>query len=199
MSNFSEKYLSDTSEITKLIDCQVIENIVEGLVKLRKREGRLFFLGSGGGAGHASHAVNDFRKISNIECYTPTDNVSELTARINDDGWDTSYKNWLLVSNFSANDAIFVFSVGGGSTDKNISINLVECIKLASSLGADIYGVVGRDGGFLKKSSDKVSIIPTVDESLVTPHTEGWQAVVWHLVVSHPSLMANQMKWESES
>ena len=141
--------------------------------------------------------VPNFRKLGNIECYTPSDNVSELTARVNDDGWDTAYSNWLKVSNFSKDDAIFVFSVGGGSKDKNISVNLVNCISLANELGASIMGVVGRDGGFTKESSDLTIVIPTVDENLVTPHTEGWQAVLWHLLISHPLVSVNETKWES--
>ena len=195
--SFSQSYLHQTIQIADSLDPQIIENIARGLSSLRERNGRLFFIGSGGGAGHASHAVNDFRKIANIECYTPTDNVSELTARVNDDGWDTSYSNWLKVSRFNSNDGIFVFSVGGGSLEKNISVNLVECIKMAKDLGSSIFGVVGKDGGFVKESSDDVVVIPTIDEKLITPHTEGWQAVVWHALVSHPAITENEMKWES--
>ena len=167
------------------------------LSNLRNRKGRLFFIGSGGGAGHSSHAVCDFRKLANIECYTPSDNISELTARVNDDGWDSAYSNWLKVSKFNSNDALFVFSVGGGSKEKNISVNLVNCISLANDLGASVMGVVGRDGGYTKKSSELTIVIPTIDESLVTPHTEGWQAVLWHLLISHPSVGVNETKWES--
>ena len=169
--SFSQSYLDQTTQIANSLDPQIIENISKGLSSLRERNGRLFFIGSGGGAGHASHAVNDFRKIANIECYTPTDNVSELTARINDDGWDTSYSNWLKVSRFNSNDGIFVFSVGGGSLEKNISINLVECIKMAKDMGSSIFGIVGKDGGFVKESSDDVVVIPTIDDKLITPHT----------------------------
>lgn len=194
---FAEQFLQQTSRISSAIDPKVIEAMASALVELRERRGRLFFIGSGGGAGHASHAVNDFRKIANIECYTPCDNVSELTARINDDGWDTSYSNWLKVSNLSDKDAVFVFSVGGGNREKNISVNLVECISLAKDRGATIFGVVGKDGGFAKATSDLVVTVPTVDESLITPHVEGWQAVVWHLLVSHPLVVRNEMKWES--
>ena len=194
---FGETFLNQTKEICEALDPLLIDLIAKGISELKERGGRLFFIGSGGGAGHASHAVNDFRKIANIECYTPSDNVSELTARINDDGWETSYSNWLKVSNFNGNDGIFVFSVGGGSLEKNISINLVECIKLAKDSGASIFGVCGKDGGYLKESSDKVVVIPTVDNSLITPHTEGWQAVVWHALVSHPLITENEMKWES--
>ena len=189
--SFSKRYIDQSIEISKLIDIKTIESIVRALSELRKRKGRLFFIGSGGGAGHASHAVNDFRKIANIEAYTPTDNVSELTARINDDGWDSSYLNWLKVSCFSSEDALFVFSVGGGSKEKNISVNLVQCIEYANQLGSVTMGVVGKDGGYSKLSSELVVVIPTIDESLITPHTESFQAVIWHLLVSHPLLLKN--------
>jgi len=195
--SFTETFLKQTIQISESIDEVAIERMAVSLSQLRDDGGRLFFIGSGGGAGHASHAVNDFRKIANIECYTPCDNVSELTARINDDGWDTCYSNWLKVSNFNSNDAIFVFSVGGGNREKNISVNLVECINLAVDHKAKIFGVVGKDGGFTRECSDLVVTIPTVDESLITPHAEGWQAVVWHLLVSHPRVVQNEMKWES--
>ena len=194
---FAEKYLEETKKITELLEPELIESMADELHKLRERKGRLFFVGSGGGAGHASHATCDFRKIANIECYTPTDNVSELSTRVNDDGWDTSYVNWLKVSNFNSNDALFVLSVGGGSKEKNISVNLVNCIEMAKQNGSVIMGVVGRDGGYSKQSSDLVVVVPTMDESLVTPHTEGFQAVVWHLLVSHPKVAQNEMKWES--
>ena len=197
MDSFSTKYLEQTKEITEQLDPEIIENMAKGLKDLKERNGRLFFIGSGGGAGHASHAVNDFRKIANIECYTPADNVSELTARINDDGWETSFSNWLKVSNFSSNDALFVFSVGGGNKEKNISVNLVECMNLANDMGSIIFGIVGKDGGFTRESSELVVVIPTIENNLITPHTEGWQAVVWHLLVSHPLVLENQMKWES--
>lgn len=197
MKLFSEKYLNETESIAKALDPNIIENIANEIANIRERNGRLFFIGSGGGAGHSSHAVCDFRKLANIECYTPSDNVSELTARVNDDGWDTAYSNWLKVSNFSSNDGIFVFSVGGGSKDKNISVNLVNCILLASDLGSSVMGVVGRDGGFTKETSDLTVVIPTIDDSLVTPHTEGWQAVLWHLLISHPKVAVNETKWES--
>tara|TARA_B110000263_G_C15197860_1_gene459229 strand:+ start:35 stop:634 length:600 start_codon:yes stop_codon:yes gene_type:complete len=197
MDSFSTKYLEQTKEITEQLDPEIIENMAKGLKDLKERNGRLFFIGSGGGAGHASHAVNDFRKIANIECYTPADNVSELTARINDDGWETSFSNWLKVSNFNSNDALFVFSVGGGNKEKNVSVNLVECMNLANDMGSMIFGIVGKDGGFTRESSDLVVVIPTIENNLITPHTEGWQAVVWHLLVSHPLVLENQMKWES--
>ncbi len=194
---FTDRFLEQTILISKTIDSEIIENIAEELSLLRSKGGRLFFIGSGGGAGHASHAVNDFRKIANIECYTPTDNVSELTARVNDDGWDTSYLNWLKVSKFSKNDALFVFSVGGGDLKKNISANLVKCVEEAKKIGSKVMGIVGKDGGYSKEVSDLVLLIPVVDEKLITPHTEGWQAVVWHLLVSHPKIAVNEMKWES--
>ncbi len=195
--SFSKSYLDQTKEITRLVDSQILENIAEEISLIRSRGGRLFFIGSGGGAGHSSHAVCDFRKLADIECYSPTDNVSELTARINDDGWDTAYSNWLKVSNFSSKDGIFVFSVGGGNKEKNISVNLVNCVSLANELGSSVMGVVGRDGGFTKQSSDLTVVIPTMDDSLVTPHTEGWQAVLWHLLISHPKVAVNETKWES--
>ena len=196
--SFSDQFIRQSIEICQAIDCRTIESIAQALSDLRDKNGRLFFIGSGGGAGHSSHAVNDFRKIANIEAYTPTDNVSELTARINDDGWESSYLNWLKVSRFSANDALFVFSVGGGNKEKNISVNLVQCVEYANELGAVTMGIVGKDGGYSKQSSELVLVIPTIDESLITPHTEAFQAVVWHLLVSHPLLLQNEMKWESE-
>ncbi len=197
MENFSEKFLQETSKIASMLDPIILENMATELFNLRNRKGRLFFIGSGGGAGHSSHAVCDFRKLAEIECYTPSDNVSELTARVNDDGWDTAYSNWLKVSKFNSDDALFVFSVGGGSKEKNISVNLVNCVSLANDLGASVMGVVGRDGGYTKESSELIMVIPTIDESLVTPHTEGWQAVLWHLLISHPSVGINETKWES--
>lgn len=195
--NFSKNYLEQTSRISSILDANILENMANEISNLRDRKGRLFFVGSGGGAGHSSHAVCDFRKLANIECYSPSDNVSELTARVNDDGWDTAYSNWLKVSNFSSNDALFVFSVGGGNKEKNISVNLVNCIALANELGSSVLGVVGRDGGYTKESSDLTMVIPTMDESLTTPHTEGWQAVLWHLLISHPMVAVNETKWES--
>ncbi len=195
--SFSKKFLEETNKISSMLDPNIIDAMAKELNELRQRKGRLFFIGSGGGAGHSSHAVCDFRKLADIECYTPSDNVSELTARVNDDGWDTAYSNWLSVSKFNNKDAIFVFSVGGGSKEKNISVNLVNCISLAKEKGAVIMGVVGRDGGYAKESSDLTLVIPTIDESLVTPHTEGWQAVIWHLLVSHPLVAVNETKWES--
>jgi len=194
---YIDKYLSQAARITELIDRKAVKNMVDILVRIRKSSGRLFILGVGGGAGNAGHAVNDFRKIAGIEAYSPTDNVSELTARINDDGWDSSFVNWLKASRINAKDGVFVFSVSGGNADKNISNNLVQALKYAQEVGAKIIGVVGRDGGYTVKIADAAVIIPTVDPETVTPHTEAFQAVVWHLIVSHPLLKANEMKWES--
>lgn len=194
---FVKKYLEQSIDLITKLDSEVISAVAHGLAALKSRGGRLFILGSGGGAGHASHAVNDFRKIVEIEAYTPTDNVSELTARINDDGWDTSYSNWLRASRFNAKDGLLVFSVGGGDLEKSVSVNLVRCIQLAKEVGASVYGIVGRSGGYTKQVADACVVIPTVDSELVTPHTEGFQAVVWHCLVSHPALKSRQTKWES--
>jgi D-sedoheptulose 7-phosphate isomerase len=171
--------------------------MIDILAETRARGGRLFILGVGGGAGHASHAVNDFRKICAIEAYTPTDNVSELTARVNDDGWSTVFANWLRGSRLRADDTVLVFSVGGGNAEKNISTNIVEALKLAKSVGARVIGVVGRDGGYTREVGDACVVVPTVNPATVTPHTEAFQAVVWHGLVSHPKLLQHDMKWES--
>ena len=194
---YIDKYLSQTAKITELIDRNAVKKMVDILVEIRKSFGRLFILGVGGGAGNAGHAVNDFRKIAGIESYSPTDNVSELTARVNDDGWDSSFVNWLKGSRINSKDCVFVFSVGGGNAEKNISNNLVQALKHAKEVGAKIVGVVGRDGGYTAKVADAAVIIPTVDPETVTPHAESFQAVVWHLIVSHPLLKTNDMKWES--
>ena len=191
----SENFFKQSAEIIDRVDFAVIEQMAESLVNLRKESGRLFFLGVGGGAGHASHAVNDFRKICGIECYSPIDNVSELTARTNDEGWDTVFSSWLETSKINEHDAVFVFSVGGGNLEKNISANIVSALKVAKSRKALILGVVGRDGGYTKEVGDHVLIIPTIDKNHVTPHTEGFQAVVWHCLVSHPQLQMNKTKW----
>ncbi len=167
------------------------------LVQVRKEGGRIFFLGVGGGAGHASHAVNDFRKIAGIEAYAPTDNVSELTARINDDGWATCYRNWLEGSRLRSQDLVFVFSVGGGDAERNISANLVQALQYAKNIGAKVCGVVGRDGGYTAKVADACVLVPVVNHETVTPHTESFQALIWHLLVSHPRIKAHGMKWES--
>jgi len=194
---YSDSFMSESIEILQQLDSKILESIVSGLVGVRKSGGRLFFIGVGGGAGHASHAVNDFRKIAQIESYTPTDNVSELTARVNDDGWDTSYVNWLKGSKLDSRDAVFVFSVGGGSREKNISNNIVFALEHARNIGSKIYGVVGRDGGFTAQVADYCVIIPSINSSTVTPQTESFQALVWHCIVSHPDLAVNEMKWES--
>jgi D-sedoheptulose 7-phosphate isomerase len=196
-TEYVARYIADAGEILQRIDQPSIERIAELLADLRKKEGRLFFLGVGGGAGHASHAVNDFRKIAGIEAYTPTDNVSELTARINDDGWETSFANWLRGSRLSEKDMVFVFSVGGGDVERNISVNLVRALQYAKDVGAKICGVVGRDGGYVAKVSDECVLIPVVNAETITAHTESFQAVVWHLLVAHPKLKLSEMKWES--
>jgi D-sedoheptulose 7-phosphate isomerase len=195
--SYVTSYLGEVRDIAVKLSPDAIAAVIDGLVTLRERGGRVFFLGVGGSAGNASHAVNDFRKIAGIESYAPTDNVSELTARINDDGWDTSYTNWLRVSRLNSKDAIIILSVGGGNAEKRISNNLVEAIKYARQVGANVFGIVGRDGGYTAQVADACVIVPTVNHSTVTPHTEAFQAIVWHLIVSHPKLLANEMKWES--
>lgn len=195
--SFSKKYLEQAGLVVDAIDSLSIENMVDVLKEMRDEGGRLFLIGSGGGAGHASHASCDFRKLCGFEAYCPTDNVSELSARINDDGWDTSIASYLEGSRLNANDCVFVFSVGGGSEEENISMNLVNAVKLARKVGAKVIGAVGRDGGFTAMSADACVVIPTVDDSLVTSHTESFQALVWHLLVSHPELRVSEAKWES--
>ena len=194
---FVQDYLSQTAEIARSIQPEAVERLVKVLTDVRERGGRLFLVGSGGGAGHASHATCDFRKIGGFEAYCPTDNVSELSARVNDDGWDTSVSNWLRGSRLCADDCLFVFSVGGGSEEKNISMNLVNAVRLAREVGARVVGVVGRDGGYTAKVADACVVVPTVDADLVTAHTEAFQAVVWHMRVSHPAIQMSEMKWES--
>lgn len=196
-SEYTRRYLLEAAEIAGRIDQQQVDRMVEILRETRDAGGRLFFIGVGGGAGHASHAVNDFRKIAGIESYTPTDNVSELTARINDDGWDSSFARWLAGSRLRRADVVFVFSVGGGNLEKNVSANIVQALQLAGQVGARVIGVVGRDGGHTAQVAEACVIIPTVSPDTVTPHTEAFQAVVWHLIVSHPNLKQNEMKWES--
>ena len=195
--NFIDRYLDEAHKILDSIDKDGLSKMVELLDNLRDDCGRLFILGVGGGAGHASHAVNDFRKICGIEAYAPTDNVSELTARVNDDGWGTAYANWLIISNLNKKDMIFVFSVGGGNAEKNISLNIVKSLQLAKKVGAKVCGVVGRDGGYTAQVADACVIIPSFNSRTITPQTEGFQAVVWHLIVSHPKLQKFEMKWES--
>jgi D-sedoheptulose 7-phosphate isomerase len=195
--SYAQQYLVEAAQILEKLEVTALVRMVEELKQLRKRGGRLFIMGTGGGAGHASHAVNDFRKIAGFEAYTPTDNVSELTARINDDGWETSYVNWLKGSRLNKNDMVFIFSVGGGNREHRISMNLVVCLEYAREVGAAICGVVGRDGGFTAEVANACIIVPTVNPNTVTPHVESFQAVVWHLLVSHPDLQAAEMKWES--
>ena len=190
-------YIAEARQILERLDPAAIDRVVASLVALRTRGGRLFVLGVGGSAGNASHAVNDFRKICGIEAYTPTDNVSELTARVNDEGWETSFAEWLKVSRLAAADLVLVFSVGGGDLDRNISPNLVRALEHAKRVRATVCGIVGRDGGFTARVADACVIIPTIRPESVTPHTEAFQALVWHLLVSHPSLQAAPTKWES--
>ena len=188
--SYAADYLAEAQDIIEKLDRAGIEHMTELLAQVRQRGGRIFFLGVGGGAGHASHAVNDFRKIAGFEAYAPTDNVSELTARINDDGWETAYVNWLRGSRLRQADLIFVFSVGGGDAERNVSANLVRALQYAKEVGAAICGVVGRDGGYTAKVADACVIVPVVNSTTVTPHTESFQALVWHLLVSHPKLKA---------
>lgn len=190
-----KKYFDQTIDICQRIDFVAIEKMAMGLNELREREGRLFVLGVGGSAANASHAVNDFRKLCGIETYAPTDNVSELTARTNDEGWETVFANWLKVSRVNKNDAILVFSVGGGNAEKNVSVNLVHAVQVAKERGLKIFGIVGRDGGYTGRMADTVVIIPTIDDQHVTPHAEAFQAVVWHCLVSHPVLQIQKTKW----
>ena len=196
MSTFSETFLSDTTSVLSKIDVDDIESVVEVLASVRNHGGRLFLAGSGGGAGHASHATCDFRKLCNFESYCITDNVSELTARTNDEGWDTAYSNWLQSSRFSEKDCLLVFSVGGGSIEPPVSVNLVSAIQLANTVGAKVVGIVGRTGGALRELATASILIPTVEPKFVTPQAEGLQAIIWHLIISHPLLAASVAKWE---
>jgi len=195
--SYSQQHLSETLAIVEQLDPALMERMVEGLASVRERGGRLFILGVGGSAANASHAVNDFRKICGFECYAPTDNVSELTARTNDEGWTTVFAEWLRGSRINAKDGVLIFSVGGGNLEKNVSPNLVEALKLAKEVGAGIYGIVGKDGGYTAQVADACVIVPTVNPVNVTPHSEAFQAVVWHLFVSHPRLKVTATKWES--
>ncbi len=194
---FSDAFVEESIDVLRSIDTGLIEQLAEGLAAARDRDGRLFILGVGGSAGHASHAVNDFRKICGFEAYTPTDNVSELTARTNDEGWDTTFAEWLKGSRLSGRDALLVFSVGGGNAERGVSANLVVALQLARERGASIFGVVGRDGGTTAKLADACVIIPPLYADHITPHTEGLCAVVWHLLVSHPALARAATRWES--
>ncbi len=197
MSEFVQQFLKESVAIIQELDADVIERVATGLAASRDGGGRLFILGVGGSAGHASHAVNDFRKLCAFEAYAPTDNVSELTARVNDEGWDTSFSEWLKVSRLGAKDAVLVFSVGGGNKEKNVSPNLVLALELAKTAGAQVFGIVGKDGGYTAKVAIACVVIPTASPDRITPHTEGLCAVVWHLLVSHPALKRAPTKWES--
>ncbi len=195
--SYAAQHLKEASEIIKKLDIESIEKVADLLAIVKRDQGRIFFLGVGGSAGNCSHAVNDFRKIVEIESYAPTDNVSELTARTNDEGWPSVFEPWLKLSKINKKDAVFIFSVGGGNLEKNISPNLVNALKFAKGIGAKIVGIVGRDGGYTAQVADACVIIPTVNTETITPHSEAFQAVVWHLLVSHPKLKENQTKWES--
>jgi D-sedoheptulose 7-phosphate isomerase len=193
---FTEDFIGESVEILQAVDTAAVEACASGLAEVRARGGRLFILGVGGSAGHASHAVNDFRKLCNLEAYAPTDNVSELTARTNDEGWDTTFVEWLRCSRVNDRDGILVFSVGGGNRDRQVSVNLVRALELAAERHASIFGIVGRDGGFTAKVATACIVVPPAYPDRVTPHTEGLCAVLWHLLVSHPALAANSTKWE---
>ena len=196
-NNFAADFLEQSQKVLSAIDLKSVESVVNGLSEVRERDGRLFILGVGGSAGHASHAVNDFRKICGFEAYFPTDNVSELTARVNDEGWDTTFEAWLKGSKLRKEDALLIFSVGGGNAEKNVSVNLVKAIDLAISVGASVFGIVGRDGGYTAQNANACVVIPPLLPDRVTPHTEGLCAVIWHLLVTHPVLAVTTTKWES--
>ena len=195
--SFTENYLQEAAEIVRRIDVTAIEKLASLLAAVKADGGRVFFLGVGGSAANCSHAVNDFRKLAGIECYAPTDNVAELTARTNDEGWESVFTGWLKVSKLSPRDALFILSVGGGDVERNISPNLVSAIRLARKVGARVAGVVGRDGGYTAREADACVIVPTVNAATITPHSEAFQALIWHLLVSHPSLRENPTKWEA--
>jgi D-sedoheptulose 7-phosphate isomerase len=195
--SYAREHLGEAAAILQMLDAEAVEAMVERLVRIKDRRGRIFFLGVGGSAANCSHAVNDFRKLLGIECYTPTDNVAELTARINDEGWESAFVEWLKVSRLDSADAVFIFSVGGGDAARNISRNLVEAVDHAKAIGATILGIVGRDGGHTARFADACVVVPTVNPQTVTPHTEAFQALIWHLLISHPRLKIGQTKWES--
>ena len=197
VDSFARAFFDESIEAIRRIDSDAVDRLASALAKTRDAGGRLFILGVGGSAGHASHAVNDFRKICKFEAYTPTDNVSELTARVNDEGWESCFAEWLKISRIGDKDALLVFSVGGGNVEKNVSVNLVRAIDHARSAGARVFGIVGKDGGYTKQVADECVLIPVVSPQHITPHTEGLCAVVWHLLVSHPALKAAETKWES--
>jgi D-sedoheptulose 7-phosphate isomerase len=193
--NFTQQHIIETIEIAQAINPETIESMVDLLADLKAKNGRLFILGVGGSAANASHAVNDFRKLAGIETYAPTDNVAELTARTNDEGWETVFSGWLRVSKLNKNDCIFILSVGGGSKERNVSTNLIEAIDLAKEVGAAVTGIVGRDGGYTAQNANVCLVIPTINAEAVTPHAESFQTVIWHLLVSHPRLKSNPTKW----
>ena len=197
MSEYIKKYLKEVEIIAQTIDTQKIESIIEEVISVKKNSGRIFFLGIGGSAANCSHAVNDFRKIAEIDSYTPIDNVAELTARINDEGWDTVFSDWLKRSNLNKSDLIFILSVGGGSKEKNISINLISAIDYAIKIGVKIVGIVGRDGGYTAINSTNCIIVPKTSDNTITPHAESWQAVIWHLIVTDPRVQSFKNKWEN--
>jgi len=194
---YIDNYLNEVSQVAGQIDQSAVDKIIKLLLRIRKSGGRLFFLGVGGGAGNATHAVNDFRKICGIESYSSCDNVSELTARINDDGWESVFTEWLKGCRLNKNDGVFVFSVGGGDEKNNISVNLIRALQYSRTTGAKILGIVGRDGGFTRQVADVCIVVPIVNINAITPHTEEFQSVVWHLIVSHPKMRLSEMKWES--
>jgi len=194
---YINKYFKEAKEVIDQVNRRQIDKMINILKEIRKNKGRIFFLGVGGGAANSSHAVNDFRKLCGFEAYAPTDNVSELSARVNDDGWETVFVNWLKQSKLNKNDCLFIFSVGGGSLDKNISPNIVKALEYANNLDSKILGIVGRDGGYTAKVADACVIIPTINPDTITPHTESFQSVIWHLIVSHPDIKECEMKWES--
>jgi len=196
-TSHSERFLQQVSEIAESVDHEAIERIALGLADLRERRGRLFVIGVGGSASNSSHAVSDFRKLARIEAYAPTDNVSELTARTNDEGWDTVFTGWLDISQANGKDAVFILSVGGGDLDRNVSPNIVRAVDEAKKRGMQVYGIVGRDGGYTKRRGDEVVVIPTVDSNHITPLSESFQAIVWHCLVFHPNLILLESKWES--
>jgi len=195
--NYIKNHLEEAKQIIDKINQKDIQDIVKFLKKVKMQNGRVFFIGVGGSAGNSSHAVNDFRKIAGIEAYTPTDNVSELTARVNDDGWETVFVEFLKTSHLTDKDMVFVFSVGGGNKEKNVSVNIINALEYAKNIGAMVCGIVGRDGGFTAKVADACVVIPVVNDKSVTPHTEAFQAVIWHLIISHPDILEYKMKWES--
>lgn len=193
--SYSKQHLDESIEITKAINPEIVEKIIDLLAEVKSREGRLFVLGVGGSAANASHAVNDFRKLAGIETYAPTDNVAELTARTNDEGWETVFSGWLKVSKLNSKDCLFILSVGGGDKERNVSPNLIEAIDLAKEVGAKVTGIVGRDGGYTAQNADVCLIVPMVNPDAITPHSESFQTVLWHLMVSHPKLKSNPTKW----